>query len=93
MRANGQSALFDWTEELGANITLARQIYRSDRWPIAFTKFGSSRRFRPPVRGTRFRHASFTERWIDADANCSMIIYNVGGASVADHKHLKWIKG
>jgi hypothetical protein len=22
-----------------------------------------------------------------------MIIYNVGGASVADHKHLKWIKG
>jgi hypothetical protein len=21
------------------------------------------------------------------------IIYNVGGASVADHKHLKWIKG
>jgi hypothetical protein len=33
------------------------------------------------------------ERWIDADANCSMIIYNVGGASVADHKHLKWIKG
>jgi hypothetical protein len=33
------------------------------------------------------------ERGIDADANCSMIIYNVSGASVADHKHLKWIKG
>src|SRR4030088_587899 len=45
---------------------------------------------------TKFRLASLTpddaERWIDADANCSMIIYNVGGASVADHKHLKWIK-
>ena len=71
--------------------------YRSDRRPIAFTKFGSHRRSRPPGRGTKFRLASLTpddaERWIDADANCSMIIYNVGGASVADHKHLKWIKG
>ncbi len=44
----------------------------------------------------KFRLASLTpdeaERWIDADATCSMIIYNVGGASVADHKHLKRIK-
>ena len=44
----------------------------------------------------KFRLASLTpdeaEKWIDADANCSMIIYNVGGASVADHKHLKRIK-
>jgi DNA-binding NarL/FixJ family response regulator len=44
----------------------------------------------------KFRLASLTpddaERWIDADANCSMIIYNVGGASIADHKHLKRIK-
>src|ERR1700759_675565 len=46
---------------------------------------------------TKFRLASLTpddaERWIDGAAHCSMIIYNVGGASVADHKHLKWIKG
>src|SRR5260370_27972743 len=46
---------------------------------------------------TKFRLASLTpddaERWIDGDAHCSMIIYNVGGASVADHKHLKRIKG
>jgi DNA-binding NarL/FixJ family response regulator len=44
----------------------------------------------------KFRLASLTpdeaEKWIDADANCSMIIYNVGGDSVADHKHLKRIK-
>jgi DNA-binding NarL/FixJ family response regulator len=46
---------------------------------------------------TKFRLASLTpddaERWIDGHANCSMIIYNVGGASVADHKHLRRIKG
>jgi DNA-binding NarL/FixJ family response regulator len=46
---------------------------------------------------TKFRLASLTpddaERWIDSDAHCSMIIYNVGGASVGDHKHLKRIKG
>ncbi len=46
---------------------------------------------------TKFRLASLTpddaERWIDEDANCSMIIYNVGGASVADRKHQKRIKG
>jgi DNA-binding NarL/FixJ family response regulator len=46
---------------------------------------------------TKFRLASLTpddaERWIDGDTNCSMIIYNVGGASVADHKHQKRIKG
>jgi DNA-binding NarL/FixJ family response regulator len=46
---------------------------------------------------TKFRLASLTpddaERWIDGAADCSMIIYNVGGASVADHKHLKRIKG
>jgi DNA-binding NarL/FixJ family response regulator len=46
---------------------------------------------------TKFRLASLTpddaERWIDGDTHCSMIIYNVGGASVGDHKHLKRIKG
>jgi DNA-binding NarL/FixJ family response regulator len=46
---------------------------------------------------TKFRLASLTpddaERWIGGHANCSMIIYNVGGASVADHKHVKRIKG
>ena len=46
---------------------------------------------------TKFRLASLTpddaEKWIDGHANCSMIIYNVGSASVADHKHLKRIKG
>jgi DNA-binding NarL/FixJ family response regulator len=46
---------------------------------------------------TKFRLASLTpddaERWIDSDAHCSMIIYNIGGASVSDHKHLKRIKG
>ena len=46
---------------------------------------------------TKSRLASLTpadaERWIDSDAHRSMIIYNVGGASVADHKHLKRIKG
>jgi len=46
---------------------------------------------------TKFRLASLTpddaERWIDGDSHCSMIIYNVGGASVGDHKHLKRIKG
>ena len=44
----------------------------------------------------KFRIASLTpedaERWIDADARCSMIIYNVGGASVAEHKHAKQIR-
>ena len=28
------------------------------------------------------------ERWIHSDGKCSMIIYNVGGESVADHRHL-----
>jgi hypothetical protein len=50
-----------------------------------------------PVRGTKFRLASLApddaERWTGADAHCSMIIYNVGGASVADHKHLKMDQG
>jgi DNA-binding NarL/FixJ family response regulator len=32
------------------------------------------------------------EKWIDGYAKCSMIIYNVGGGAVADHKHLKRIK-
>jgi len=44
----------------------------------------------------KFRLASLTpddsENWISAAANCDMIIYNVGGASVADHKHLKRIR-
>jgi DNA-binding NarL/FixJ family response regulator len=45
---------------------------------------------------TKSRLASLTpddaERWIDGHANCSMIIYNVGGGTVADYKHLKRIK-
>jgi DNA-binding NarL/FixJ family response regulator len=32
------------------------------------------------------------EKWIHSDGMYSMIIYNVGGASVDDHKHLKRIK-
>jgi DNA-binding NarL/FixJ family response regulator len=32
------------------------------------------------------------EKWIDNDGKCSMITYNVGCASVADHKHSKRIK-
>jgi DNA-binding NarL/FixJ family response regulator len=46
---------------------------------------------------SKFQLASLTpddaEKWIDGDTHCSMIIYNVGGASVGDHKHLKRIKG
>ncbi len=44
----------------------------------------------------KFRVVSLTpddaEKWIHTDGKCSMIIYNVGGASLADHKHLKRIK-
>src|SRR5215510_11521664 len=32
------------------------------------------------------------ERWIEAHANCEMLIYNVGGASIADHDNLQRIK-
>jgi DNA-binding NarL/FixJ family response regulator len=32
------------------------------------------------------------ERFIESDSHCSMIIYNVGGASVADHQHARRIK-
>jgi len=32
------------------------------------------------------------KKWIDADAHCSMIIYNIGSVSIGDHKHLKGIK-
>jgi DNA-binding NarL/FixJ family response regulator len=32
------------------------------------------------------------EKWIRTDAKCCMIIYNVGGASVGDHKHVKRIR-
>jgi len=46
--------------------------------------------------GRKLRLASLTpedaQKWVEADANCGMIIYNVGGASVTDHKHLKRIK-
>jgi DNA-binding NarL/FixJ family response regulator len=46
--------------------------------------------------GRKLRLASLTpedaQKWIAADANCGMIIYNVGSASIADHKHLKRIK-
>jgi DNA-binding NarL/FixJ family response regulator len=44
----------------------------------------------------RSRVASLTpdeaERFIESDSHCSMIIYNVGGASVADHPHVRRIK-
>jgi DNA-binding NarL/FixJ family response regulator len=32
------------------------------------------------------------ERWIEAHANCEMLIYNVGGASIADRDHSQRIK-
>jgi DNA-binding NarL/FixJ family response regulator len=32
------------------------------------------------------------ERFIESDSHCSMIIYNIGGASVADHPHVRRIK-
>ncbi|WP_218037499.1 response regulator transcription factor [Reyranella soli] len=32
------------------------------------------------------------EKWIRAEAVCSLIIYNVGGGSLADHKHLKTVR-
>jgi DNA-binding NarL/FixJ family response regulator len=44
----------------------------------------------------RSRVASLTpdeaERFIESDSRCSMIIYNVGGASVAHHPHVRRIK-
>ena len=44
----------------------------------------------------RSRVASLTpdeaERFIESDSHCSMIIYNVGGASLADHGHARRIK-
>jgi DNA-binding NarL/FixJ family response regulator len=44
----------------------------------------------------RSRVASLTpdeaKRFIESDKDCSMIIYNVGGASVADHGHARRIK-
>ena len=46
--------------------------------------------------GQRCRVASMTpdeaERFIESDSHCSMIIYNVGGASLADHWHARRIK-
>ena len=46
--------------------------------------------------GQRCRVASMTpdeaERFIESDSHCSMIIYNVGGASLADHRHARRIK-
>lgn len=45
---------------------------------------------------SRFRVTALTpdeaERWIDADAQCSMIIYNVGGVSLAEPRHARRIK-
>src|SRR5262245_62686856 len=32
------------------------------------------------------------ERWIEAHTNCEMLIYNVGGASIADHDNSQRIK-
>lgn len=44
----------------------------------------------------QFRFTSLTpdhaEEWVDAAANRSMIIYSVGGASLADHKQQKQIR-
>jgi DNA-binding NarL/FixJ family response regulator len=44
----------------------------------------------------RFRVVGLTpedaERFIDTDGHCSMIIYNVGGDSLADHRHARRIK-
>jgi DNA-binding NarL/FixJ family response regulator len=44
----------------------------------------------------KFRVASLTaedaKRWVDAGTPCSMIIYNVGGASLAERRHARRIK-
>src|SRR5262245_38276560 len=32
------------------------------------------------------------EKWILTDGNCRMILYNIGGGSVGEHKHLKCIR-
>jgi DNA-binding NarL/FixJ family response regulator len=44
----------------------------------------------------RFRVAGLmpedAERFIHSDGHCSMIIYNVGGGSLADHRHARRIK-
>jgi DNA-binding NarL/FixJ family response regulator len=44
----------------------------------------------------KFRVTSLTpdeaERWMDSDAHCSMIIYNVGGVSLAEPRHARRIK-
>jgi DNA-binding NarL/FixJ family response regulator len=44
----------------------------------------------------RFRVASMTldeaELFVESDSHCSMIIYNVGGASLDDHRHARRIK-
>ena len=46
---------------------------------------------------TKSRLTSLTsdesEKWIEADVKCSMIIYNVGGDSIVNRKHMKRIKG
>jgi DNA-binding NarL/FixJ family response regulator len=44
----------------------------------------------------KFRVASLTpedaKRWVDAGNPCKMIIYNVAGASLVEHRHARWIK-
>ena len=46
--------------------------------------------------GKKFRVASLApedaERFIASETPCSMIIYNIGGGSLADHKHARRIK-
>jgi DNA-binding NarL/FixJ family response regulator len=46
--------------------------------------------------GQRFRLTSMTpdeaERFLKSDSHCSMIIYNVGGDSLGDHRHARRIK-
>ncbi len=48
------------------------------------------------TKAKRSRVASLTpdeaERFIESDSHCSMIIYNVGGGSLADHRHARRIK-
>jgi DNA-binding NarL/FixJ family response regulator len=42
--------------------------------------------------GVAFAMADDLDKWIQADGQCRVIIYNVGGASVTDRTHLKRIR-
>jgi DNA-binding NarL/FixJ family response regulator len=64
--------------------------------PLPLRTLGLVSLFDRLSKGKRFRVASLTpadaERFIDSDRHCRMIIYNLGGGSLADHKHARRIK-